>query len=129
MPRGPPDVHRMLAGRAKQQILRVLADGEKYLSEIAAAVGRAPQTVDFHLSTLVESGLVKVEEKKGKTYYSLADKDILKFIGGGRALPPRYLPKPPHVIIQEMWDDLGGRLEKIEKKLEKLEKIIKNSEK
>ena len=41
------DIHKALSGPMRQEIIRFLGTGEKYLSEIANHINKTPQTVDF----------------------------------------------------------------------------------
>jgi len=115
-------VHKALASSVRREILLSLQERDKYLSEIAGAIDRKPQTIDFHLQLLEEIGLVESETKDGKKYYKLKDKKILDFLKHQKPLPHRFHPKPPHEIMLEMWEDLKSRLDRIEKHLDKLEK-------
>ncbi len=118
-------VHRALASPVRRDIILTLSKKDKYLSEIASEVKKKPQTVDFHLSLLVEIGLVSSEWKDGKKYYSLLDKKIIHFLRDKKPVPAESRPKPPHEIVQDMWEDMKKRLDKIEKRLDSIEKKMK----
>jgi len=117
----PDIVHKALANEIRQQLLINLGKKEKYLSELAEEIKLAPQTVDFHLNLLVEIGLVSFEWREGKKYYFLKDKKILEFLKDRRPLP-LDIPKPPHEIMLDAWEDLSKRLERVEEKLDLLMK-------
>ncbi|MEE9323473.1 MAG: hypothetical protein V3U72_02915, partial [Candidatus Aenigmarchaeota archaeon] len=70
-------------------------------------------------------GLVESEWRKGKKYYILKEKRIVDFLRERKPVPARFRPKPPHEIIQDMWEDVSEKLDKIEKRLEKIEKRVK----
>ncbi|MBT3940710.1 winged helix-turn-helix transcriptional regulator [Candidatus Woesearchaeota archaeon] len=121
----PPHVtndlfHRALANEVRRQILISLGKREKYLSEIASELDMKPQTVDFHLSMLVELGLISADLRAGKRFYKLEDPKILEFLRDKKPIPPRFHPKPPHEIMNEMWEDIRKRLDRIEKKLDSI---------
>ncbi|MBT4114046.1 helix-turn-helix transcriptional regulator, partial [Candidatus Woesearchaeota archaeon] len=97
-----------------------LGKREKYLSEIASELDMKPQTVDFHLSMLVELGLISADLRAGKRFYKLEDPKILEFLRDKKPIPPRFHPKPPHEIMNEMWEDIRKRLDRIEKKLDSI---------
>ncbi len=117
-------VHRALGSELRQRILLSIAKKDKYLSEIANEIGVAPQTADFHLSMLSEIGLVSYTLKNGKKYYHLRERRILEFLKDAKPLPPEFRPKPPHEIVIDAWNDLGKRLDIIEKKLDEMERKI-----
>jgi len=113
-------VHKALASEIRREILLSLSRREKYLTEIAREVKKKPQTVDFHLSLLQEIGLVESEWKEGKKYYILKNREILDFLRRGRPIPTEMRPRPPHEIMLDAWEDMGKRMERIERKLDKL---------
>lgn len=123
MPRWFDDVlHRALASEVRRDILLGLAKRDKYLTELAAELKKAPQTIDFHLNLLAEIGLVDSKTSEGKKYYSLKDRRVLEFLERGQALPPELRHKPPHEIMLDAWKDLSERLERVERKLDELVK-------
>ncbi|MFH1802979.1 MAG: winged helix-turn-helix domain-containing protein [archaeon] len=115
-------VHKALSSDVRREILLVLANGDKYLTQIADEVKRKPQSIDFHLNLLKEIGLVDSEWREGKKYYSLKDARIIDFLKRGKAVPAEFRPKPPHEIVLDMWEDMKKRFDGIEKRLDKLEK-------
>ncbi len=121
-PIGDEMVHKALANEQRRAILLSLSKKEKYLTEIADEIKRKPQSVDFHLNILEEIGLIQSKWREGKKYYLLKDKRIVEFLKEGRVIPLEFRPKPPHEIVLDMWEDIKGRLDKIEKKIDKLDK-------
>lgn len=113
-------VHKALSNDLRREILLSLSKKEKYLTEIAQEINKKPQTIDFHLSLLVEIGLVSSEWKEGKKYYILKNKKILDFLKHRKPIPAEFRPKPPHEIVLDMWDDIKKRLDKLERKIDKL---------
>ena len=73
-------VHKALASEIRRSILLSISEQEKYLTEIAKELDKKPQTIDFHLTLLSEIGLVDSRWKEGKKFYSLKNKEILKFL-------------------------------------------------
>ena len=62
---------KALGDASRMRILRFLADGDLYLTEIAGRMSLSKPTVKHHLAQLRAAGLVTVTEIGGLTYYSL----------------------------------------------------------
>ena len=120
----PQDVHRILGNSLRRMILLEIGKGEKYLTEIAKAVEREPQTVDFHLSKLEDIGVISSEQKHGKVFYRLVDSEVLNFLKEGTILPPHLHPKPPHEIIAEFQAEIREKLDGFENKLDRISGIL-----
>ncbi len=83
---------RALGDEGRLRILRHLADGDLYLTEIAERMNLSKPTAKHHLAQLRAAGLVTVIETGGLTYYSLRrDRvgetgiDLARYLGGPRA--------------------------------------------
>jgi DNA-binding transcriptional ArsR family regulator len=79
----PPAVvrlHRALGDPSRLRILRLLADGDKYLTELAGAMELSKPTVKHHMALLRAAGLVTLIEEGSLTYFSLR-RDRLAEIG------------------------------------------------
>jgi DNA-binding transcriptional ArsR family regulator len=79
----PPAVvrlHRALGDPSRLRILRILADGDRYLTEIAQALELSKPTVKHHMALLRAAGLVTLTEEASLTYYSLR-RDRLDEVG------------------------------------------------
>jgi DNA-binding transcriptional ArsR family regulator len=113
-------VHKALSSDIRRGVLISISQKPKYLSEIAKEIKKKPQTVDFHLKVLEEIGLIESDWKEGKKYYALKDKKILHFLRERKPIPANLRPKPPHEIVLDAWNDLGKKLNRIEKKLDQL---------
>lgn len=125
MPHLPPHlfdeiIHKALSSNMRRDIILSLTKKAKYLSEIAAEVGKKPQTVDFHLNILSEIGLIESQWIEGKKYYSIKDKKIIEFLKDRKTIPAEFRPKPPHEIVLDAWQDIVKRLERLEKKVDQL---------
>ena len=81
---------KALGDASRMRILRFLADGDLYLTEIAGRMGLSKPTVKHHLAQLRAAGLVTVTEIGGLTYYSLR-RDRVAEAGPDLA---RYLDAP-----------------------------------
>jgi DNA-binding transcriptional ArsR family regulator len=79
---------RALGDESRLRILRSLADGDLYLTEIAERMGLSKPTVAHHLAQLRAAGLVTISETGGMTYYSLrrerlagVDEGLRRYLG------------------------------------------------
>lgn len=80
-------LYRALGDDSRLRILRLLADGDLYLTEIAERMGLSKPTVSHHLALLRACGLVSTTEAGSLMYYSLR-RDHLAELGPDLA---RYL--------------------------------------
>jgi DNA-binding transcriptional ArsR family regulator len=62
---------KALGDESRLRILRLLASGDLYLTEIADRMGLTKPTVSHHLAQLRAAGLVTITEAGALTYYSL----------------------------------------------------------
>jgi DNA-binding transcriptional ArsR family regulator len=62
---------KALGDDSRLRILRLLASGDLYLTEIAERMGLSKPTVSHHMVLLRAAGLVTVTETGGMTYYTL----------------------------------------------------------
>lgn len=113
-------VHKALSSEIRRHILLSLAEKDKYLTELSNELDRTPQTIDFHLNILADTGLVESKQKEGKRYYSLIDRKILSFLREHRPIPVAMRPKPPHEIMMDAWQDITERLDRLEGKVDEL---------
>jgi DNA-binding transcriptional ArsR family regulator len=80
---------RALGDESRLRILRLLASGDLYLTEIAERIGLSKPTVSHHLAQLRAAGLVTITEAGALTYYSLrrdrvldAGVELARYLGG-----------------------------------------------
>lgn len=71
---------KALSDNSKLETISLLKKGPKYSLEIAENLNLTSATVSYHMSTLLEIGLVSAEKKQGKVYYYLNEVAIEKFI-------------------------------------------------
>lgn len=117
-------IHKALSSPTRREIMLFLGEGKKFLTEIAEHANKTPQTIDFHLNILINSGLVESIEEDGKRFYVLKDRSVMRFLEKEMPLPPHLHPKPPHEIVLDIRDELNERMDKIEKKIDKILKKI-----
>jgi DNA-binding transcriptional ArsR family regulator len=90
-PLAPPQsvvrLHRALGDETRMRILRLLADKDLYLTEIAHQLELSKPTIKHHLALLRAAGLVTVTESGAMTYYTLrkarlddASADLKRFL-------------------------------------------------
>lgn len=79
---------RALGDESRLRILRLLASGDLYLTEIAERMALSKPTVSYHLAQLRAAGLVTITEAGALTYYSLrrdrvldAGVELARFLG------------------------------------------------
>ena len=71
LPSATVRLFKALGDETRLRILRLLGDGDLYLTEIAERVSLSKPTVRHHMILLRAAGLVTVTETGGLTYYSL----------------------------------------------------------
>lgn len=88
VPQATVRLFKALGDDSRMRILRYLADGDLYLTEIAERMALSKPTVKHHLAQLRAAGLVTVTETGGLTYYSLrrdrvaeAGPDLARYLG------------------------------------------------
>jgi DNA-binding transcriptional ArsR family regulator len=64
-------LYRALGDESRLRILRLLAERDRYLTEIANELGLSKPTIKHHLALLRAAGLVTLIEQGNLTYYSL----------------------------------------------------------
>ncbi|HEX7490419.1 MAG TPA: winged helix-turn-helix domain-containing protein [Candidatus Limnocylindrales bacterium] len=64
-------LYRALGDESRLRILRLLAEGDRYLTEIANELDLSKPTIKHHLAQLRAAGLVTLIEQSNLTYYSL----------------------------------------------------------
>lgn len=74
------NIMTVLGGKNRFNIIMRLAEGPVYGREIAKLLDVAPATVSQHMSLLLVTGLVKLENEGTKVYYSLNREGIEDFI-------------------------------------------------
>jgi DNA-binding transcriptional ArsR family regulator len=71
LPTATVRLFKALGDESRLRILRLLSDGDLYLTEIAERMSLSKPTVSHHMVQLRAAGLVSVTETGGLTYYTL----------------------------------------------------------
>jgi DNA-binding transcriptional ArsR family regulator len=64
-------LYRALGDESRLRILKILAERDRYLTEIANELDLSKPTIKHHLAQLRSAGLVTVTDQGNMTYYSL----------------------------------------------------------
>lgn len=84
------DIAALLGETSRATILTSLLDGRLHpASELAYMAGIKPQTASFHLTKLVEGGLVQVEKQGRHRYYQLANSEVARLLESFLTISPR----------------------------------------
>ncbi len=67
---------KAISNEHRLMILCLIADGEKTVSEMEAAIGLRQPTLSQHLARLREDGLVETRREGKSVYYRLANEDV-----------------------------------------------------
>ena len=86
LPTATVRLFKALGDESRLRILRLLADGDLYLTEIAERMSLSKPTVKHHMMQLRAAGLVTVSETGGLTYYSLRRERLADASGDLRRL-------------------------------------------
>jgi len=71
---------KCLGEPTRLQILKLLADGEKYVGEIIETLNREQSLVSHHLKALKKCGIVVGRQKAPRIYYRLADVRLTELV-------------------------------------------------
>jgi DNA-binding transcriptional ArsR family regulator len=86
LPTATVRLFKALGDESRLRILRLLSDGDLYLTEIAERMSLSKPTVKHHMMQLRAAGLVTVTETGGLTYYSLRRERLADASGDLRRL-------------------------------------------
>ena len=71
---------RTVGDLRKFEILRLLADGEKYGQQLASLLDLSTATISHHMALLMECGFVEIKRESNRIYYCLNRKKLRDFI-------------------------------------------------
>lgn len=69
---------KVFTSPVRAEILHILRDGKKTVSELVESTGLAQPNISQHLHVMKEKKIVKTEKQGNKVYYSLANPKISK---------------------------------------------------
>ena len=77
---------RCIGEPTRHQIVRLLAQGEKCVGELASVLNKEQSLISHHLKALKECNIVKDEQEAQKVYYKLTDDRLARLIIDSEAL-------------------------------------------
>ena len=77
---------RCIGEATRLQILKLLANGERCVSELVNTMNREQSLISHHLKALKECNIIKDRQEAQKVYYRLADDKLAKLILESEAL-------------------------------------------
>ena len=87
------EVATIISEQSRSTMLLTLLDGRKYtVSELAMASKITPQTASFHLSKMMDKGIVKSEKLGRHKYLSLSNAEVAKVLESLLCLTPERKP-------------------------------------
>jgi len=73
-------IFKALCNEVRLEIVKVLLDGEKYVSEIIPYAGRMQPAVSMQLAKLEYLGIVESRREGGRVYYRIANEKIKRIL-------------------------------------------------
>jgi ArsR family transcriptional regulator len=83
------------------QILKLLAEGEKYVGEIIKALGKEQSLVSYHLRALRECNIVVAKQDAQRIYYSLSDTRFASLVLTSEAIAKSIILCSPERVSHE----------------------------
>ncbi len=71
---------RCIGEPTRLQILRLLAEGERCVGELASVLSKEQSLISHHLRTLKECSIVQERQEAQKVYYKLTDARLARLI-------------------------------------------------
>ena len=75
---GFAEVAKALANGRRDELVDVLAQGERHVEELAEEIGQSVANTSFHLRTLAAAGLVVTRREKNRIFYRLASDRVIE---------------------------------------------------
>jgi len=77
---------RCIGEPTRLQLLKLLANGEKCVNEIALALNKEQSLISHHLKSFKECNIVKERQEAQKVYYRIADDRLANLVIESEAL-------------------------------------------
>jgi DNA-binding transcriptional ArsR family regulator len=77
---------RCIGEPTRLQIIRLLAEGERCVGELASVLDKEQSLISHHLRALKECNIVKERQEAQKVYYKLTDARLASLISDSEAL-------------------------------------------
>jgi len=77
---------RCVGEPTRLQIVKVLAEGEKCVGELASVLNKEQSLISHHLRAFKECNIVKERQEAQKVYYKLVDARLAKLVIDSEAL-------------------------------------------
>ena len=77
---------RCIGEPTRLQIVKLLAEGEKCVGELASVLNKEQSLISHHLKALKECNIVEDEQEAQKVYYKLTDVRLARLIIDSEAL-------------------------------------------
>lgn len=113
------EVASIISEHSRSTMLLTLLDGRKYtVSELANASKITPQTASFHLSKMIDKGIIKSEKLGRHKYLSLANSEVARVLESFLSLTEERKPNSFREVsssrdihfARTCYDHLAGRL-------------------
>ncbi|MHC0037680.1 ArsR/SmtB family transcription factor [Pseudoneobacillus sp. C159] len=113
------EVASLVSEQSRSTMLLTLLDGRKYtVSELAMMAKITPQTASFHLTKMIEKGIIKSEKLGRHKYLSIANSDVASVLESFLALSPERKPNSFRAVsrtkeihfARTCYDHLAGKL-------------------
>ena len=75
-----PVIRNMRKPTKKQVLFQILVEGTPSFQDLTLKINKAPGTISWNLSTLVDEGIVEKCKKDGNQCYRIKDKELFKKI-------------------------------------------------
>ncbi|MFT4416659.1 ArsR/SmtB family transcription factor [Fredinandcohnia humi] len=87
------EIAAIISEKSKSTMLLTLLDGRRYtVSELAAISKITPQTASFHLSKMIEIGIVKSEKLGRHRYQSISNPNVARVLESLLCITPQRKP-------------------------------------
>ena len=77
---------RCIGEPTRLQILKLLAEGERCVGELAGVLNKEQSLISHHLRTLKECNIVKDRQEAQKVYYKISDDRLARLVLESEAL-------------------------------------------